>query len=140
MAKDLEHLIQAQIIGEIRIGVELGELDPNLGKIYAVPNGGLRDIRTATKLKNEGVAAGVPDLCLPVARAGYFGLYIEMKTPTGKVRENQVRKMAGLRRDGYMVEIERTAEGAMKLLKWYVGQYPTRRFIPLDYFEGAVDG
>jgi hypothetical protein len=35
------------------------------------------------KLKAEGVRAGVADLCLPAARRGYHGLYIEMKSEEG---------------------------------------------------------
>ena len=30
-------------------------------------------------LKRQGVKAGVPDIMLPAARAGYHGLYIELK-------------------------------------------------------------
>ena len=52
---------------------------PELALLYAIPNGGNRNIVTATKLKAEGVKAGVPDLCLPVPRGGYHGMYLEMK-------------------------------------------------------------
>ncbi|MBC3486703.1 VRR-NUC domain-containing protein [Pseudomonas sp. SWRI50] len=47
--------------------------------IYHVPNGGHRIKAVAAKLKGQGVKAGVPDLVLPMARGGYFGLYIEFK-------------------------------------------------------------
>jgi hypothetical protein len=47
--------------------------------IYHVPNGGHRVKAVAAKLKGQGVKAGVPDLVLPMARGGYFGLYIEFK-------------------------------------------------------------
>ncbi len=50
---------------------------------YAVPNGGKRDIAEASYMKLQGVSAGVPDLCLPYARKGYHGLYIEMKRRKG---------------------------------------------------------
>jgi ribosome modulation factor len=62
---------------------------PELDLMYAVPNGGKRDPVTAAKLQQEGVKAGVPDICLPVPRKGYAALYIEMKTPTGRVRADQ---------------------------------------------------
>jgi hypothetical protein len=54
---------------------------PEFGMLYAVANGGMRNIITATRLKAEGVRAGVPDLCLPVARQGWHALYIELKAP-----------------------------------------------------------
>jgi len=52
---------------------------PELKLIYHIPNGGSRNTLEAANLKRQGVKAGVPDLCLPVARNGFHGLYIEMK-------------------------------------------------------------
>ncbi|MGH9837274.1 MAG: hypothetical protein ACREEM_00645 [Blastocatellia bacterium] len=43
---------------------------PVLKLLYAVPNGGDRNLYVARKLKAEGVMAGVADLCLPAARRG----------------------------------------------------------------------
>lgn len=54
-------------------------LMPELQYMYHVPNGGKRDKATAAVLKRQGVKAGVPDIMLPAARAGYHGLYIELK-------------------------------------------------------------
>ena len=56
-------------------------LYPELKFMYAIPNGGDRDIITAGKLKAEGVKAGVLDTFLPCARMGFHGLYIEFKKP-----------------------------------------------------------
>ena len=50
---------------------------PELKLLHHIPNGGKRDARTAANLKKEGVKAGVPDMCLPVARGQYHGLYKE---------------------------------------------------------------
>ena len=44
---------------------------PGLELLHAIPNGGDRDVRVATKLKAEGVKAGVPDLLLPVPASGF---------------------------------------------------------------------
>jgi hypothetical protein len=66
---------------------------PELTLMFAIPNGGLRNMATAARLKAEGVKAGVPDIFLPVARLRrnshtgettrwyYHGLFIEMKKP-----------------------------------------------------------
>ena len=66
-------------------------LMPELEYMYHVPNGGKRDAATAVALKRQGVKAGVPDIMLPAARAGYHGLYIELKagknTTTKKQKE-----------------------------------------------------
>ena len=54
---------------------------PDLKLLYHVPNERQCTPQQGKMLKMMGVKAGVPDLCLPVARGGYHGLYIEMKSP-----------------------------------------------------------
>ena len=56
--------------------------------LHHIPNGGLRDKVTASRLKAEGVKDGVLDLFLPVARGIYHGLYIEMKRPGQENHKN----------------------------------------------------
>lgn len=58
--------------------------------IFAIPNGGKRDAREAAHMKRQGVRAGVPDLCVPVARGGFHGLYIEMKVGKNKPTDKQL--------------------------------------------------
>ena len=70
-------------------------LMPELQYMYHVPNGGKRDKATAAVLKRQGVKAGVPDIMLPAARAGYHGLYIELKAGETK-RVVRVSAAAGL--------------------------------------------
>lgn len=41
---------------------------------FHIPNGGSRNKAEAANLKRQGVMAGVPDLCVPVARCGYRGI------------------------------------------------------------------
>ena len=60
----------------------------------------------AVHLKQQGVRAGVPDLCLPVARGGCHGLYIEMKRLRGgRVSPEQTAWMDALRAEGYAVAV-----------------------------------
>lgn len=60
---------------------------PELRWLHAIPNGGSRGdskasaMRRGADLKAEGVKAGVADMCLPVKRGPWSGLYIEMKRP-----------------------------------------------------------
>lgn len=42
-------------------------------------NGGSRNVLEAANLKRSGVRKGVPDIFLPVARHGFYGLFIELK-------------------------------------------------------------
>jgi hypothetical protein len=95
---------------------------PALGRLFAIPNGGKRDVVTAARLKAEGVTAGVPDLCLPVARLGYHGLWIEMKTDGGRVSKEQRRLLAQLEADGYMTGVCYSWPEAARVIARYLGE------------------
>lgn len=75
---------------------------PELKWLYHIPNGGSRDKREASKLKGMGVRRGVPDLCLPIKRGAYSGLYIELKRlKKGKVYDNQNEWIDHLQTQGF---------------------------------------
>jgi hypothetical protein len=66
---------------------------PELKWLFAIPNGGLRDKITASKLKAEGLRSGVSDIMLPVPRLINdfmicHGLFIEMKQSQYRGRKN----------------------------------------------------
>lgn len=73
--------------------------------LYHIPNGGARCKGTAGRLKAEGVKSGVPDICLPVAKGKYHGLYIELKVGTNKPSPNQVRWIDALLEQKYQAKI-----------------------------------
>jgi hypothetical protein len=73
---------------------------PNL-TMFAIPNGGMRSKITASKLKDEGVLAGVSDLFLMVANERYHGLFIEMKSIKGKVSPEQIKFVERAKNAGY---------------------------------------
>lgn len=66
---DLEHQVQVAICNYL-----------DLRKVcyFAIPNGGKRNIITASKLKAEGVKKGVPDLCIIHEGQAFF---LEVKRP-----------------------------------------------------------
>lgn len=74
---------------------------PELKLMYHIPNGGSRNRLEAANLKKQGVKSGVPDICLPVARGAYHGLYIEMKAGRNKASENQKQWLSNLNAQGY---------------------------------------
>lgn len=97
--------------------------------IYHVPNGGHRHKAVAVKLKEQGVKAGVPDLVLPMARGGYFGLYIEFKaTPPfdAAVSPSQDSYIHALTEQGYLAIVCRGHFDAMEQLRAYLMLPPTR--------------
>jgi len=75
--------------------------------IFAIPNGGKRDIVTAKKLQMEGVTPGVPDLFVPA-----WSLWIEMKKPGGRLSEAQKDMIEYLTRIGHTVIVAYGARDA----------------------------
>ena len=74
---------------------------PELKLMFHVPNGNKRDVVTGYHLKQQGVKAGVPDICLPVARGQFHGLFLELKADGGRLQETQRQWIDDLSRQGY---------------------------------------
>lgn len=75
---------------------------PELKLLYHIPNERKCSPQEGTRLKRMGVKAGVPDLCLPVGKGRYHGLYIELKTKTGKPTEPQKWWQSQLTEQNYL--------------------------------------
>jgi len=112
-----EHLSQVAIFHWARLNEHRCSA---LAWMFAVPNGGHRNKVVAGKLKAEGVKRGVPDICLPAARNGFHGLWIEMKYGKNKPTDIQLEFHEFLREAGHRVEICWTAEEARKELCDYL--------------------
>lgn len=95
---------------------------PELGLLFAIPNGGHRQIGTARKMKAEGVQAGVPDMLLPVARQGFHGLFIEMKVKPNKPSSEQRAWIEALQAQGYLCEVCYSWIEAVRVIWGYLGQ------------------
>ena len=94
---------------------------PALRLMYHIPNGGSRDVREARRLSGQGVKAGVPDICLPAARGGYHGLFIELKRRKGgRLSEAQEAWIGALRREGYRAEVCAGFEAARRVVEEYM--------------------
>lgn len=78
---------------------------PELGLIFAIPNGGSRHKLEAANLKRQGVKAGVPDLFLPAAKGGFNGLFIELKYGKNKATDKQKEWINELGFQGYYAKI-----------------------------------
>ena len=93
---------------------------PELRWLHHVPNGGLRSKAVAARLKAAGVKAGVPDLCLPVPRGGYHGLYIELKVGRNKPTEHQRAWLDHLTEAGYSTQVCYGWEAAKESIEGYL--------------------
>lgn len=78
---------------------------PDLKYMHAIPNGGSRNKLEAINLKRQGVKAGVPDICLPLPKGEYHGLYIEMKYGKNKPSKKQSEYIEYLTSKGYKAAV-----------------------------------
>jgi hypothetical protein len=119
---DREGQEQAALLSEIELRYpQVFEL------IYHVPNGGHRHKMVAMKLKQQGVKAGIPDLVLPMARGGFFGLYIEFKATVdpAAISPSQAACIRRLNDQGYLAVVCRGHFDAMEQIRAYLRLAPT---------------
>lgn len=100
---------------------------PGLHLLFAIPNGaklaGTIQRRAAqwARLQKEGVRKGIPDYCLPVARGGFHGLYIELKaTEKAKATPEQREWCIELRQQGYRAEVCKGWQAAAAVVTEYM--------------------
>lgn len=94
---------------------------PDLLMLVAVPNGERRTRWQASQKKAEGIAAGYPDYALDVARGGFHGLRVELKSMTGYASREQKVWIERLRNQGYRAEVCRGAYAAWSVVCDYLG-------------------
>lgn len=117
IAKDSEHSHQSALFAWAALSVDKY---PQLKWMFAIPNGGLRDIRTATNLKAEGVKAGVPDIMLAYPTKNFAGLFIELKVGKNKTSKEQDAWLSYLSSVGYMTTVQWGWEGAKDIIVDYL--------------------
>ena len=106
---------------------------PELRWLHAIPNGGARgdDAHSSAKvgayMKAEGVRSGILDICLPVARGGFFGFYLELKKPgrQGKLSKEQKAFTAFLKSENYAAMDCAHWKTAIEYIEWYLQQPKT---------------
>lgn len=113
--KQSESQQQSECVGWFR--AEYPEYARNL---FAIPNGGYRNPKTAAILKREGTLAGVPDTFLAIPRKAHHGLFIELKTAKGKPTEKQVEMMAILTEQGYRCAVAYSTEEFKTIIQDYL--------------------
>ena len=88
--------------------------------LFAVPNGGSRNIMEAAKLKRTGVRAGVSDLVLAVPRKEYHGMFIELKYGKNKLTELQDVFLTEVRLQNYKGVVIRSFEEFKEIIESYL--------------------
>ena len=95
---------------------------PELCCMFAIPNGGHRHPAVAAQLKAEGVRAGVPDICLPIARGRFHSLWIEMKRKPNTTTDAQRQWLDTLHQQGHCAVVCWSAAEAQQTIMAYLGQ------------------
>lgn len=109
---DTEHLHQVTFINWFRSNFEDY-------LVFAIPNGELRAISVAQRLKAEGVVSGIPDLCCLLPRGQ--ALWIEMKKAKGgRVSPEQKAIHEKMQKLGHIVTICNGYEEAIQFLKEFI--------------------
>ena len=117
MRREIEGGIQATLMDWARL---MENRWPALQLLFHVPNGGARGKAEAGRMKRQGVKAGVPDLVLPAARGGYHGLFIELKTETGRPTPEQKEWIRALSEQGYAATVCRGLDEAIETITRYL--------------------
>ena len=73
-----------------------------------------------TKAIKTGYVKGFPDLQITEARRNYHGLFIELKTKTGRITPHQKQWIEDLNERGYLAKCCKGMEEAMDLIDWYL--------------------
>ncbi len=90
---------------------------PFLWMLHSSLNGVKLSKIQAGKAKASGMLSGVPDLFLPVPRGCFFGLYIEMKSATGRIMPSQSRYLKTVSDFGYNAVVCYSANEAIKTIE-----------------------
>jgi len=110
-----EHDIQAMFFEEVAY-----KYPAETRWMHAIPNGGARNVVVASKMKQEGTKRGIWDVCLPLPRGGFHGLYIEFKFGKGRLTPEQKEFGAYLQDQGYKTGVAYTVDEAMEILEMYL--------------------
>jgi hypothetical protein len=98
-------------------------LDPLLKRfIIHIPNEGKRSLRYGKSLKDMGMRAGVFDLFIIMARHGYHGAWIELKSRKGKLSEEQLIFQNDMRQQNYFTVVCYSVDEALETIQWYCYQ------------------
>jgi len=88
--------------------------------LFAIPNGGGRNISEAVRLKYEGVVPGVSDLILLVPNSKMQILCIEMKAGKGRQTEDQKQFQTSVENTGNKYVVCRSLDEFMFIVKTHL--------------------
>ena len=118
MSRHLEFKSCCALIHWWGIYSRINKIPENL--LLHIPNGGNVGARNGKNLKSMGVRAGTPDYFLAHPNNGYHGLWIEVKTETGRVSPEQKTAIEVLGKQGYLAVVCRSTDEARLTIEQYL--------------------
>jgi len=88
--------------------------------VIHIPNEGKRETITGKNLQSIGMIAGVADLFIPIARNGYHGIWIEVKSQKGHLSESQRIFLSRMEQQGYLTATVRSLEQFQDIVNRYL--------------------
>lgn len=131
-----EHRLQSACVAWFRL-----QYPRKARLLFSIPNGatlapasgpginhlpvGVRRAMAWKKLEQEGAVAGAADLFLSIPSGDLCGLFIEMKTATGRQSDKQKEFEADVLAEGYGYAMPRSVEEFMRVVRRYLesGEY-----------------
>ena len=89
-------------------------------KIFAVPNGGTRNVREAARMKVEGVTSGVSDLIAVFKDGSKRVFFIEMKKTKGSSTSAEQKEfLSDMQEAGHIGFIAKGCDNAIELFAYW---------------------
>lgn len=90
------------------------------GLLFHIPNQSPGGVKYRANNKRMGVRSGTPDYLLAVPRAGFHGLFVEMKAEDGKLSPEQKIAQSELAKQGYAVTTCYSTDKAREAIESYL--------------------
>ena len=88
--------------------------------LFHIANESIGGYGWTVRNRQMGIRKGVPDLFLPIPQKGYHGLFIEMKSPKGRLSHEQGQWLKALNTFGYRVAVCKSFDEAKNELEEYM--------------------
>lgn len=93
--------------------------DLNKLPMHHSPNAGKRSKFTGKKLKDFGMMVGFSDCFFLRSNSNFKGLFLELKTKTGKLTREQLAFINLARKEGFYAETTYGLDAALAAIRWF---------------------
>lgn len=109
----IEDTIQITVMDWVSLHPDISDF------VIHIANEGKRSPRYGAKMKRMGLRKGVSDILITMARHGYHGAWIEIKSESGVVSLDQKRFHKQQTSQGYYCEVTIGIDASIAAIEWY---------------------